>query len=125
MQRVNNIMIIDEFDHYFRLCLDRKLTSEEARAYLSVVNELADVEPDDNDTVMVYHLDDKEEDGNPHCYDVRLAESIDAEQGDLILASLEEMFPDDDFDCESSMETVEEQSYLHSAVMEQLSKKLF
>jgi len=118
-------MIIDEFDHYFRLCLNRTLSSEEARALLLVVNELADVEPDDDDTVMVYHLDDNEGDGNPHCYDVRLASSIDAEQGDHILASLEEMFPDDDFDCESSMDTVEEQSYLHGAVMEQLSKKLF
>ena len=118
-------MIIDEFDHYFRLCLDRILTSEEARALLLVVNELADVEPDDNDTVMVYHLDDNEGDGNQHCYDVRLAQSIDAEQGDQILASLEEMFPDDDFDCESSMESVEEQSYLHTAVMEQLTKKIF
>jgi hypothetical protein len=106
-------MIIDEFDHYFRLCLNRILSSEEAKAYLM-----------DDDTVMVYHLDDKEEDGNPHCYDVRLASSIDAEQGDQILASLEEMFPEDDFDCESSMETIEEQSYLHSAVMEQLNKQL-
>lgn len=117
-------MIIDEFDHYFRLCLNRTLSSEEARVLLLVVNELADVEPADDDTVMVYHLDDNEGDGNPHCYDVRLAESIDAEQGDHILASLEEMFPDDDFDCESSMDTVEEQSYLHNAVMEQLTKKL-
>ena len=117
-------MIIDEFDHYFRLCLDRTLSSEEAKAYLLVVNELADVEADDDDTVMVYHLDDNEEDGNPHCYDVRLAQSIDAEQGDQILASLEEMFPEDDFDCESSMELEEEQHYLHGAVMEQLSKKI-
>ena len=117
-------MIIDEFDHYFRLCLDRTLSSEEAKSYLMVVNELADVEPDDNDTVMVYHLDDKEEDGNPHCYDVRLAQSIDAEQGDQILASLEEMFPDDDFDCESSMDIVEENQYLNHAVMEQLNKRL-
>lgn len=117
-------MIIDEFDHYFRLCLNRTLTSEEARGLLLMVNELADVEPDDEDTVMVYHLDDNDGDGYPHCYDVRLAESIDAEQGDLILASLEEMFPDDDFDCESSMDTVEEQSYLHDAVMEQLNQRL-
>jgi hypothetical protein len=117
-------MIIDEFDHYFRLCLDRTLTSEEAKAYLLVVDELAEVEPDDNDTVMVYHLDDNGSDGNPHCYDVRLAQSIDAEQGDQILASLEEMFPNDDFDCESSMELEEEQHYLHGAVMEQLFRKL-
>jgi hypothetical protein len=118
-------VVIDEFDHYFRLCLNRTLSSEEARALLLVVDELADVESDDDDTVMVYHLDDKEEDGNPHCYDVRLATSIDAEQGDQILASLEEMFPNDDFDCESSMNIEEEQSYLHSAVMEQLTKKIF
>jgi len=117
-------MIIDEFDHYFRLCLDRTLTSEEAKAYLLVVNELADVEPDNDDTVMVYHLDDNESDGKPHCYDVRLASSINAEQGDQILASLEEMFPNDDFDCESSMDIEEEQSYLHTAVLEQLTKKL-
>jgi hypothetical protein len=117
-------MIIDEFDHYFRLCLNRTLSSEEAKAYLLVVNELADVEPDNDDTVMVYHLDDNEGDGNPHCYDVRLASSINAEQGDQILASLEEMFVNDDFDCESSMELEEEQHYLHDAVMEQLTKKL-
>lgn len=117
-------MIIDEFEHYFRLCLNRTLTSEEARALLLVVNELADVEPDDEDTVMVYHLDDNDGDGYPHCYDVRLAENIDAEQGDHLLASLEEMFPDDDFDCESSMDIEEEQHYLHGAVMEQLNKRL-
>lgn len=117
-------MIIDEFDHYFRLCLARTLSSEEAKAYLMVVNEIADVEPDDDDTVMVYHSDDNEGDGNPHCYDIRLAQSIDAEQGDQILASLEEMFPNDDFDLESSMELEEEQHYLHTAVMEQLSKKI-
>jgi hypothetical protein len=46
-------MIIDEFDHYFRLCLDRTLSSAEAKAYLMVVNELADVEADNDDTVMV------------------------------------------------------------------------
>ena len=115
-------MIIDEFDHSFRLCLNRTLTSEEAKAYLLVVDELADVEPDDEDTVMVYHFDDKEEDGNPHCYDVRLASSIDAEQGDQILASLEEMFPDDDFDCESSMDAVSEQTLLNDLTLEQLTK---
>jgi hypothetical protein len=117
-------MIIDEFDHYFRLCLNRTLSKEEAKALLLVVNKLADVEPDDDDTVMVYHEDDNDGDGYPHCYDVRLATSIDAEQGDHLLASLEEMFPDDDFDCESSMDLEEEQHYLHNAVMEQLSKKL-
>lgn len=117
-------MIIDEFDNYFRLCLDRTLTSEEARAYLLVVNELADVEPDDDDTVMVYHLDDKDQDGNPHCYDVRLARSINSEQGDQILASLEEMFLNDDFDAESSMDTVEENQYLNRAVLEQLNQKI-
>jgi len=118
-------VVIDEFDNYFRLCLNRTLSSEEAKAYLLVVNELADVEPDNDDTVMVYHLDDKEEDGNPHCYDVRLASNITAEQGDQILASLEEMFPNDDFDCESSMNLEEEQRYLHGAVMEQLAKRIF
>lgn len=117
-------MIIDEFDNYVRLCMDRLLSKEEAKAFLLVVNELADVDPDDEDVVMVYHYDDKEGDGNPHCYDVRLAESIEAEQGDDILASLEEMFPDDDFDMESSMETMEEQTYLNNALLEQLHKKL-
>jgi hypothetical protein len=117
-------MIIDEFDNYVRICLNRTLSSAEAKSFLLVVNELAEVEPQDDDTVMVYHMDDKEADGNPHCYDVRLAESIDAEQGDKILASLEEMFPDDDFDMESSMETMEEQTYLNNALLEQLGKKI-
>lgn len=117
-------MIIDEFDHYVRLCLNRALSSKEAKAFLLVVNELADVEPQDDDTVMVYHLDSEQVDGNQHCYDIRLASSIDSAQGDNILSSLEEMFPQDDFDIESSMETVEEQSYLHTAVLEQLTKKI-
>jgi hypothetical protein len=118
-------MIIDEFDNYFRICLDRTLSSEEAKKLLLAVNNIAEVEPEDDDTVMVYHMDDNDGNGYPHCYDVRLSESIDAEQGDQLLASLEELFPDDDFDCESSMEIVEEQSYLHTAVLEHLSKKLF
>lgn len=117
-------MIIDEFDNYFRMCLNRTLSSEEAKKLLLAVNDIAEVEPEDDDTVMVYHMDDNDGNGYPHCYDVRLATSIDAEQGDRLLASLEELFPDDDFDCESSMEIVEEQSYLHTAVLEQLSKKL-
>jgi hypothetical protein len=115
-------MIIDEFDHYFRLCLNRTLTSEEAKSYLLVVDDIADVEPDNDDTVMVYHLDDSEGDGNPHCYDVRLAASIDAEQGDQILAGLEEIFPEDDFDCESSMDSVSEQQLLNTVTLEQLTK---
>jgi hypothetical protein len=117
-------MIIDEFDHYFRLCLNRTLTSAEARALLHVVDEIGDVEPEDDDTVMVYHLDDNDGDGYPHCYDVRLGSSLDAEQGDQLLTRLEEMFPDDDFDCESSMDSVSEQSLLNNITLEQLSNKL-
>jgi len=115
-------MITDEFEHYFRLCLTRKLDSEEARKYLFAVDDHADVMADDEDVVMVYHLDD--DDNNMHCYDVRLAKDVSAEQGDEILRVLQDLFPNDDFECESSMDTVNEQQYLNKAVMEQLQQKL-
>ena len=113
-------MIIDEFNHYFRLCMPRIISSEEARQYLFAVNDIVSAEADDNDVVMVYH----EDDDGAHCYDVRLSTDITGDEGDEILHSLEELFPNDDFECESSMENIEEQQYLNRAVMEQLTKKL-
>lgn len=114
-------METQEFEHYFRLCISRTITSEEARQFLFAVNDHADVEADDNDVVMVYHLD---EETQAHCYDVRLATDVTGDQGDNILYSLEEIFPDDDFECESSMENVEENFYLNKAVLEQLDKTI-
>ncbi len=114
-------MITEEFQHYFRLCIARKISSEEARQFLFAVNDHADVEADDEDVVMVYHLD--EETGS-HCYDVRLSKDVEAEQGDEILHGLEEIFPTDDFECESSMDSVSEQQVLNRAVMEQLTKAI-
>ena len=112
-------MIIDEFAHYFRLRMPRTISSEEARNYLFAVNDVAPAHADDKDVVMGYH-----EDENAHCYDVRLSKDISGDEGDDILYNLEELFPNDDFECESSMSIVEEQQYLNHAVMEQLSKKL-
>lgn len=114
-------MITDEFQHYFRLCMGRQIDSKEARLYLFAVNDHAEVAADADDVVMVYHLDD---DTGAHCYDVRLAKDITGEQGDEILYGLEEIFPTDDFQCESSMEPLEEQHYLNRAVLEQLNQKL-
>lgn len=114
-------MVTEEFDHYFRLCMARHIDSKEARLYLFAVNDHAEVAADDDDVVMVYHLD--EETGS-HCYDVRLAKNVTADQGDEILYGLEEIFPLDDFECESSMDSIEEQQYLNSAVMEQLNQNL-
>ena len=112
-------MIIDEFKHYFRIRMPRTISSEEARNFLFAVNDVVSAQADNNDVVMVYH-----EDEGAHCYDVRLSEDVSGDDGDEILYSLEELFPNDDFECESSMSTVEEQQYLNRAVMEQLSKKL-
>lgn len=112
-------MITDEFEHYFRLCMPRTISSEEARDFLFAVNDIVPAAADDNDVVMVYHEDD-----GAHCYDVRLSSDASGDQGDEILYSLEELFPDDDFECECSMSTVEEQQYLNRAVMEQLNTKL-
>lgn len=114
-------MIVDEFNHYFRLCLGRKIDSKEARLYLFAVDDHADVEADSEDVVMVYHFD---EESGSHCYDVRLSQDITGEQGDQIIYGLEEIFPQDDFTCESSMDNMEEQHYLNRAVMEQLNQKL-
>lgn len=114
-------MIAEEFEHYFRLCMGRTISSEEARQYLFAVNDHADVEADKDDVVMVYHLDDET---GAHCYDVRLSRDITGEQGDEIIYGLEEIFPTDDFTCESSMENFEEQQYINRAVLEQLNQKL-
>lgn len=99
--------------------MPRTISSEEARNFLFAVNDIVPAEADDSDVVMVYH-----EDEGAHCYDVRLSEDVTGDQGDDILYSLEELFPNDDFECESSMNNIEEQQYLNRAVMEQLSTKL-
>jgi len=112
-------MITDEFEHYFRIRMPRKISSEEARNFLFAVNDIVPAQADDSDVIMVYH-----EDEGAHCYDVRLSSDVNGDQGDDILYSLEELFPNDDFDCESSMNNIEEQQYLNRAVMEQLSTKL-
>ena len=112
-------MITDEFEHYFRLRMPRTISSEEARDFLFAVNDISPAQADDNDVVMVYH-----EDEGAHCYDVRLSSDVSGDQGDEILQSLEELFPNDDFELESSMNMIEEQQYLNRAVMEQLSTKL-
>jgi hypothetical protein len=96
----------EEFEHYFRICLERTLSSEEAKSFLLLVNKLADAEPDEDDVVMYYHVD--AETGR-HCYDVRLADDITGDVGDDILHALEELFPDDDFDAESSMDAIAEE----------------
>lgn len=114
-------MVTEEFEHYFRLCIGRTISSEEARQFLFAVNDHADVEADDDDVVMVYHEDDET---GAHCYDVRLAKDISADQGDEILHGLEEIFPTDDFELESSMDTVTEQQYLNSAILEQLNQQI-
>lgn len=115
-------METEEFEHYFRICLARTITSEEARDYLFAVDDIAEAEPDDEDVVMVYHQD---EDTKAHCYDVRLRSDITGEQGDQILSKLEAIFPEDDFECESSMDMMSEQEVLNRAVMEQLTKTIF
>jgi hypothetical protein len=114
-------MIIEEFQHYFRICMGRTITGEEARLYLFAVNDHADVEADAEDVVMVYHLD---EETGAHCYDVRLSKDITGEQGDQIIAGLEEIFPTDDFTAESSMDSVSENQYLNQAILVKLGEKL-
>ena len=69
---------------------------------------------------MVYH-----EDAGVHCYDIRLSRDVTADEGDEILYDLEDIFEDDDFECESSMTAVEEQQYINRAVMEQFNRLLF
>lgn len=111
-------METEEFEHYFRLCMGRIISSDEARQYLFAVNHHAEVEADDEDVVMVYH----EIDG-AHCYDVRLATDVTAEQGDEIIHGIQKIFPTDDFECESSMENIEEQQYIMKAGIQQLDSR--
>ena len=115
-------MVVDEFEHYFRICMPRTFSQEESRAFLLLVSKFADVEPTDDDVVMVYHEDSEDSPDNPHCYDVRLATDISGDDGDKILIALEELLPEDDFDCESSMDSVSESYYLNQALLEQLKQ---
>jgi hypothetical protein len=117
-------MVVDEFEHYFRICMPRTLEKSESRAFLLLVSKFTEVEPTDDDVVMVYHEDSEDNPDNPHCYDVRLADDISGDEGDQILLALEELFSEDDFDCESSMDTVSESYYLNQALLEQLKQKL-
>lgn len=95
----------EEFEHYFRICLNRELTSKEVRDFIVMVEDLADVETDDqDDVVVVYHMNDE----GQHCYDVQLEDDITADVGDDLAVACEEMFPEDDFDIESSMGVIDE-----------------
>jgi len=96
---------MDEFTHYFRICLDRILSSEEAKSFLLTVNKHAEVEADEEDVIMVYHVDS---DGR-HCYDVRLTDDIIGDAGDDLVRDLEELFQGVDFDAESSMDVIDEE----------------
>lgn len=98
-------MVQEEFEHYFRLCMPRELSSQEVREFITMISDLADVEPDDEDVIIVYHLNDE----NQHCYDVRLEDDITGDVGDEIALACEEMFPDDDFELESSMGILDEE----------------
>lgn len=96
----------EEFEHYFRICMPRELTSEEVRAFVVMVEELADVEINENDDVVaVYHVDDN----GQHCYDVPLEDDVTADVGDELAEACESLFPDDDFDLESSMGVIGEE----------------
>jgi hypothetical protein len=110
-------MITEEFDHYFRICLDRELSSKEARRIVLAISDVVPVVSDEEGVAMVYHLDEDQ-----HCYDVNLESDVTADEGDQIFIALEKILPEDDFDCESSMDNMEEQTYLNRAVLEQLSK---
>lgn len=114
-------MITDEFNRYFRLCMDRELSSDESRKLLFAVSDFVPVIATEDDVAMVYHYDEEDD---QHCYDVNLERDISATEGDSLFQKLEYMFPDDDFDCESSMDTVSEQLYLNRAVMERLTKSI-
>lgn len=110
----------EEFDHYYRLCINRECSTEECRAFLLIVSKITDLDPTDEDVVMIYHVTDDDY----HCYDVSLEKDISEKQGEQIFIALEELFPDDDFECEASMDSVSEQLYLNNALLEQLAKNL-
>lgn len=108
----------EEFDHYFRVCLDRELTEEETKDFVYSVSDVVPVITTDDDVAMVYHVN---EDGQ-HCYDINLEHDVSGDEGDQIYRTLEQLFEDDDFECESSMDTVSEQQVLNRALLEQLTK---
>ena len=109
----------EEFEHYFRICLNRELTSEEAKAYIFAVSEIVPVIATDEEVAMIYHIEN-----GAHCYDVNLENDVSGAEGDQIFTILENLFEDDEFELESSMDTVSEQLYLNRALLEQLNQKL-
>lgn len=100
-------MIQDEFDHYVRLIVRHPIESVIARRFLlttiASLDEDNGVDADEDDTVMVYHIE-----GASHCYDIPLERDITELEGDRLARALEAEL-EMDWDLESTMDIPENQ----------------
>jgi phage tail sheath gpL-like len=86
-------MQISAFEHHVRLITDKELDSDMIRQYYKIVQRHFDdiIEPDEDDNVLVYHVNAK---GN-HCYDIRLEEDLDLDEGDIMSQEISALIPED------------------------------
>ena len=86
-------MQISAFEHHVRLITDKELDSDMIRQYYKIVQRHFDdiIEPDEDDNVLVYHVNAK---GN-HCYDIRLEEDLDLDEGDIMSQEIFDLIPQD------------------------------
>ena len=97
-------MQISAFEHHVRLITDKELDSTMIREYYKIVQSHFDdiIEPDEEDNVLVYHVNAK---GN-HCYDIRLEEDLDLDEGDIMSQEIAELIPKDiEMQIEATSET--------------------
>ena len=100
-------MIQDEFEHYVRLIVRHPLESVIARRFLlttiASLDEDNGVDPDNEDTVMIYHVE-----GPKHYYDIPLERDITELEGDRLARALEAEL-EMDWDLESTMDVPDSQ----------------
>jgi hypothetical protein len=79
---------MEAFKHHVRLVVEEELDTDLIKTYYNTVKEhLGEtVQPNEEDVTMVHHLMD-----DAHCYDINLAEDMDAEQGDNVAEALNKL----------------------------------
>ena len=91
--KVNNTMQVSAFENHVRLITDVELETDLIKGYYKIVQDHFDdiIEPDEDDNVLIYHVNAK---GN-HCYDIRLSENLDLDEGDIMSQEISDLLPED------------------------------
>jgi hypothetical protein len=87
-------MISNEFVNYFRLCVNRALSTQETLTLFLEVSGIARTNINE-EVSMLYRMDNET---NQHCYDIKLKQNISQAQAESILTNLKSIFVNDSLD---------------------------